>query len=179
MGRIVSNFFISVDGVVEAPHEWHFAYFDDEMGAVMAEGMAEQRAFLLGRRLYDEWSAYWPGRTDDGFGPHINRIDKYVVSRTLTEATWQGTTLLTGDDVAAQVREVKASTDGDIAMSGSAVTVRWLLAEGLLDELSLLVHPVAVGAGQRLFDGTPQRLELLSSRALGSGVLHVRYEPLR
>ncbi len=181
MGRIVANFFISLDGVVERPDQWHFPYFDDEMGAVIGEGMQSQSAFLLGRRLYDEWSQYWPGATDDGddgFGPHIRSIPKYVVSSTLTEATWEGTTLLTGDDVAGQLRAVKDATDGDIAMSGSATTVRWLLAEGLLDELALLVHPVAVGHGQRLFEDTPTHLlRLLSSRTLGSGVLFVRYAP--
>ncbi|MFC3687169.1 dihydrofolate reductase family protein [Aquipuribacter hungaricus] len=179
MGRIVANFFISLDGVVERPDQWHFPYFDDEMGAVMGEGMQGQGAFLLGRRLYDEWSQYWPTNTDDdGFGPHINGIQKYVVSSTLTEATWQRTTLLTGADVAGQLREVKERTEGDIAMSGSATTVRWLLREGLLDELALLVHPVAVGHGQRLFEDTPTTpLRLLSSRALSSGVLHSRYAP--
>ena len=179
MGRIVANFFISLDGVVERPDQWHFPYFDDEMGAVIGEGMQGQGAFLLGRTLYDEWSRYWTANTDeDGFGPHINSIQKYVVSSTLTEATWPRTELLTGDDVAAQLRAVKERTEGDIAMSGSATTVRWLLREGLLDELALLVHPVAVGHGQRLFEDTPTTpLRLLSSRALTSGVLHSRYAP--
>ena len=179
MGRIVANFFISLDGVVERPDQWHFPYFDDEMGAVIGEGMQGQGAFLLGRRLYDEWSQYWTTNTDtDGFGPHINGIQKYVVSSTLTEATWKRTTVLTGDDVAGQLRALKERTEGDIAMSGSATTVRWLLREGLLDELALLVHPVAVGHGQRLFEDTPTTsLTLLSSRALSSGVLHSRYAP--
>ncbi len=179
MGRIVANFFISLDGVVERPDQWHFAYFDDEMGAVIGEGMQGQGAFLLGRKLYDEWSQYWPANSDtDGFGPHINGIQKYVVSSTLTEATWQNTDLVTGEDVAGQLRAVKERTEGDIAMSGSATTVRWLLREGLLDELALLVHPVAVGHGQRLFEDTPTTpLRLLSSRPLASGVLHSRYAP--
>ena len=178
MGRIVSNFFISLDGVVESPDKWHFPYFDDEMGAVIGKGMETSTAWLMGRRLYDEWSSYWPGQGPEvPFSEFINTIPKYVPSTTLGEATWQNTTVLSGD-VAAEVRALKASTDGDIGMSGSATTVRWLIANGLLDELALLVHPIAVGSGQRLFeDPTTHPLELLSSSTLGSGVLHLRYAP--
>lgn len=178
MGRIVSNFFISLDGVVESPHEWHFPYFDDAMGAIIGSGMEKSSAFLMGRRLYDEWSSYWSGPgADDEFAGFINGIPKYVPSTTLRDPAWQNTTVLSGD-VAAEVRALKERTDGDIAMSGSATTVRWLLANGLLDELALLVHPIAVGSGQRLFeDPTTYPLELLSSTALDTGVLHLRYAP--
>ncbi len=178
MGRIVSNFFISLDGVVESPDKWHFPYFDDAMGAIIGQGMETSTAFLMGRKLYDEWSEYWPGQgADDGFSNFINAIPKYVLSTTLEDATWQNTTVVS-DDVAARVQAIKDTTDGDIGMSGSATTVRWLLANGLLDELNLLMHPIAVGSGQRLFeDATTYPLELLSSAALDSGVLHVRYAP--
>ncbi len=178
MGRIVSNFFISLDGVVESPDKWHFPYFDDAMGAIIEEGMETSTAFLMGRRLYDEWSSYWPGQGPDvPFSEFINTIPKYVLSTTLTDPMWQNTTVIS-DDVAARVRAVKESTDGDIGMSGSATTARWLLANGLLDELNLLVHPIAVGSGQRLFeDATTYPLELLSSATLDTGVLHLRYAP--
>jgi dihydrofolate reductase len=180
MGKLVSNFFISLDGVVEAPNEWHFPYFDDAMGAIVGAGMATQSDFLLGRRLYDEWSAYWPANPGGDFGSHINAMPKHVVSDSLTEATWNNTSLITGPDKAAQVRAAKQAATGDIAMSGSATTVRWLLAEGLLDELALLVHPVAVGHGGRLFENTPTHaLTLLHSETLPSGVLHLRYAPVR
>lgn len=170
--------FISLDGVVESPDKWHFPYFDDAMGAVMAEGMAACTAFLMGRRLYDEWSSYWPAQGPDvPFSEFINTIPKYVLSTSVTDPTWQSTTIFS-DDVAARVRALKDSTDGDIGMSGSATTVRWLLANGLLDELSLLVHAIAVGSGQRLFeDATTYPLELLSSATLDTGVLHLRYAP--
>jgi dihydrofolate reductase len=178
VGRIVSNFFISLDGVVESPDQWHFPYFDDAMGAIIEEGIQSSRAFMMGRTLYDEWSSYWPGQGPDvDFSEFINSIPKYVLSTTLQDPTWQNTTVLSGD-VASAVRAVKDGTDGDIGMSGSATTVRWLLANGLLDELALLVHPIAVGKGQRLFEGTPAHpLRLLSSSALDTGVLHVRYAP--
>ena len=178
MGRIVSNFFISLDGVVESPDKWHFPYFDDAMGEIVGQGMSTSGAFLMGRRLYDEWSSYWPDQGPEvPFSEFINTIPKYVLSTTLGEAAWQNTTVLS-DGVADRLREVKESTDGDIGMSGSATTVRWLLANGLLDELALLMHPIAVGSGQRLFEDTDTYpLRLVHSEALDSGVLHLRYAP--
>ncbi|MCW3816299.1 dihydrofolate reductase family protein [Micromonospora sp. DR5-3] len=184
MAKIVSNFFISLDGVVERPDQWHFPYFDDDMGAAVSRGVEQMRAFLMGRRQYQEWAEYWPNYTGDGFdadfATFINSVPKYVLSNTLTEATWQNSTLLSGDSeqVAARLREVKEQTDGEIAMSGSATTVRWLLANGLLDELRLLVHPIAVGRGQRLFEETPTYpLRLLSQETFKSGVLNLAYAP--
>ncbi len=178
MGRIVSNFFISLDNVVERPDQWHFPYFDDAMGEIVGAGMATTDAMLMGRKLYDEWSSFWPEQGPEvPFSEHINGIRKYVVSTTLQDASWNNTTLISAD-VAEQLRKVKETTDGDITMSGSATTVRWLLANGLLDELALLLHPIAVGSGQRLFEDTPtQPLTLLHSQTLDSGVLHLRYAP--
>ncbi|HET7483194.1 MAG TPA: dihydrofolate reductase family protein [Actinomycetota bacterium] len=178
MGKIVSNFFISLDGVVEAPNEWHFPYFNDEMGAAVGKGMESSGAFLMGRKLYQEWSEYWSAQGPEvPFSTFINEIPKYVLSNTLTETTWNNTTLLSGD-VAAGLREVKGSIDGDITMSGSATTVRWLLATGLLDELHLLVHPIAVGKGQRLFEDTPTHpLELIEHDVFENGVLNLAYRP--
>jgi dihydrofolate reductase len=178
MGKIVSNFFISVDGVVESPDQWHFPYFNDEMGAAVGKGMETAAAFLMGRKLYEEWASYWPEQSDDEpFASFINNATKYVVSNTLTEATWSNTTVVSGD-VAAELRKIKASTEGDTAMSGSATLVRRLLADDLLDELNLLVHPIAVGHGQRLFEDTPTHpLRLLRSETFSTGVLHVVYAP--
>jgi dihydrofolate reductase len=181
MGRIVSNFFISMDGVVEAPHEWHFPYFDDEMGKVVMGGMEATAAFLLGHRLYDEWSQYWTQQGDDGgFGTFINKLPKYVLASQDFEPTWQNTTVVSGDEteVADRVRALKDEVDGDISMSGCATTVRWLIKHHLLDELALLVHPIAVGRGQRLFEDTDTvPLDLVEHRALPTGVLLVRYAP--
>ncbi|MFL6130340.1 MAG: dihydrofolate reductase family protein [Mycobacteriales bacterium] len=176
--RIVANFFVSLDGVVESPDKWHFRYFDDQMGQAVGAGMASADALLMGGTLYREWSEYWPAHADDDFGGFMNGITKYVVSRTLDRADWTNTTLIR-DDVAARIRELKAQPGKDIAMSGSATLARWLLAEGLLDELNLLVHPIVVGTGARLFpDGTAQQpLKLASSTAFGSGVLHLVYRP--
>jgi dihydrofolate reductase len=182
MARIVSNFFISLDGVVERPDQWHFPYFDDAMGEVVGQGMASQSGFLMGRRLYEEWSEFWPQQGPEvPFSEHINAIPKYVLSHTPGEAQWTNTTIISGAsdaEVAEKVRRLKEELDGELAMSGSATTVRWLLAQGLLDELALLVHPIAVSKGQRLFEDTGTvPLTLLSSATLPTGVLHLRYAP--
>jgi dihydrofolate reductase len=179
--KIKSNFFISLDGVVEAPDKWHFPYFDDEMGAAVGAGFATTDAMLMGRVLYDEWAAYWPEHADEPFGDVMNSMKKYVVSNSLQAADWQNSEIVNGD-VAQKLTDIKAQDGGDISMSGSATTVRWLLREGLLDELNLLVHPVVVGGGRaRLFppDEPSIPLELASSQAFKSGVLNLSYAPAK
>ncbi|MGH3342805.1 MAG: dihydrofolate reductase family protein [Carbonactinosporaceae bacterium] len=192
MGKIVSNFFISLDGVVESPDKWHFPYFNDEMGEAVTRGVETCAAFLMGRVLYEEWAEYWPTHggeaqeqfvsgepqnTADSFASFINNVPKYVVSSTLEQARWNNTTIVSGD-VTAQLRQLRERTEGDIGMSGSATLVRWLLANGLLDELNLLVHPIAVGHGQRLFEDTPTYpLRLVHHAVFETGVLHLRYTP--
>ena len=173
MGRIVSNFFISLDGVVESPDKWHFPYFDEEMGNAVGAGFATADAMLMGRVLYDEWAAYWPANADEPFGDVMNGMQKYVVTSSLQEAEWQNTEVVSGD-VAQRLNEIKAMDGGDITMSGSATTVRWLLREGLLDELEIHLIPIVLGDGRRLFDGGRTKLEL--TRVLDApGVTHLRY----
>ncbi|GAB3148582.1 dihydrofolate reductase family protein [Microbispora hainanensis] len=179
MARIVANFFISLDGVVESPDQWHFPYWNDEMGAVVQAGMQTSAGMLMGRRLYDEWSAYWTTTDQDPeIAAAFNSAPKYVVSSTLEKADWNNTSVVNGD-VAARLRELKEQIQGgDLQMSGSATTVRWLLANGLLDELNLLVHPIVVGRGQRLFEDTPaHKLKLVKSETFTTGVLNLSYVP--
>jgi dihydrofolate reductase len=175
--KIKSYFFISLDGVVESPDKWHFPYFDDEMGAAVGAGFATADAVLMGRVLYDEWAAYWPEHADQPFGEVMNSIKKYVVSNSLQAAEWQNSELISGD-VAQKLTDIKSTDGGDITMSGSPTTVRWLLREGLLDELNLLVHPIVVGDGlARLFppDELSIPLELLSTETFKTGVLNLSY----
>jgi dihydrofolate reductase len=177
MRKIKSNFFISLDGVVEAPDQWHFPYFDDRMGEVVSAGFAGTDAVLMGRVGYEESAAYWPEHADEPFGDVLNSIKKYVLSGTLTNAEWENSEIISGD-VASKLAALKAQNGGDISMSGSATTVRWLLREGLLDELHLLVHPIVVGQGMaRLFpaDEPQAPLELLSSETFETGVVYVVY----
>jgi dihydrofolate reductase len=177
VGRIVSNFFISLDGVVQAPDQWHFPYWNDEMEAAVGRGFETTVAMLMGRVLYEEWAAYWPTSEDEPIAAMFNDMPKYVVSHSLREATWNNTTII-GGDVAAGIRELKVSNDGDITMSGSATLVRWLLANGLLDQLNLLIHPLALGQGQRLFEDTPTHpLRLVSQETFSTGVLDLAYAP--
>jgi dihydrofolate reductase len=178
VGKIVSNFFISLDGIVEEPQTWHFPYFNDEMGAAVSRGTQTSKAVLMGRVLYEQWASFWPNQGDEEpFASFINNVPKYVVSNTLEEAAWNNTTVVSGD-VATHLRELKERTDGDITMSGSATLVRWLLAGGLLDELCLLVHPIVVGHGKRLFEDTPTHpLRLVNHETFKTGVLNLTYAP--
>jgi dihydrofolate reductase len=132
----------------------------------------------MGRVLYEEWAAFWPAQGEDNeFAAFFNSHPKYVVSNSLETADWNNTTIVSGD-VAQQLRDLRDATDGDLSISGSATLVRSLLAEGLVDELRLLVHPIVVGHGQRLFeDGATHPLELVSSETFSTGVLNLAYAP--
>ena len=179
MRKIKSNFFISLDGVVESPDRWHFPYFDDEMGAAVGAGFATADAMLMGRVLYEEWAAYWPEHADEPFGDVMNGMKKYVVSDSLQTAEWANTEIISGD-VAQRLTEIKAQDGRDIAMSGSATTVRRLLRDDLVDELNLLVHPLVVGGGlARLFppDEPAIPLELKRADTFTTGVLNLSYAP--
>jgi dihydrofolate reductase len=176
MRKISSAFFISLDGVVESPDKWHFPYFNDEMGAAIGAAMADSDAMLLGRVNYQDWASYWPN-SDDEFAGFLNNIPKYVVSTTLDEATWNNSTLIK-DDVAAEITRLKQQPGKKISMSGSGTLVRWLLEHDLLDELHLMLHPIVVGTGKRLFaDGGAQKaLKLVSSTTFSTGVVYLVYE---
>jgi dihydrofolate reductase len=176
MGFIKSSLFISLDGVIEAPETWHFPYFNDEMGAVVGAMMAEADATLLGRETYDAFAGYWPDADpDDPTTAAMNGARKYVVSNTLTEAIWENSSVV-GGDVKAALTTLKEDTR--LSTTGSATLVRWLLEQGLVDELHLLVHPIVVGHGKKLFaDGQTVPLELVSATTFTTGVLHLVYAP--
>jgi dihydrofolate reductase len=176
MRKVIANLFISLDGVVERPDQWHFPYFDDEMGQAVGEGMATTDMMLLGRVTYEEFASFWPSQTEPP-ADHMNGTPKIVVSDTLARADWQNSRIVRGDELAAELTRLKQQDGGNIGTVGSATLVRSLLRDGLLDELHLLVHPLVVGAGKRLFEGETGKvpLALLSSRTFGSGVVHLVY----
>ncbi len=179
MGRIHVHEFISLDGVIENP-AWTFDYgFDPEMGAELGGITGGSEAILLGRNTYEMFAPAWSTRTaeDDPGAPFFNESPKYVVSSTLQDASWNNTTILGGYDAQA-IGDLKARTDGDIYISGSAMLVRALLADGLVDQLHLFVYPIALGSGQRLFvEGEATKLALDSSRTYDNGVVRLTYGP--
>ncbi|MFC8583372.1 dihydrofolate reductase family protein [Streptomyces cinereoruber] len=178
--------FLTLDGVVQAPGGpdedrsdgfehggWSVPYGDEDFGRFMDEVFTRPTAFLLGRRTYDIFAGYWPKRTDPGdpVATKLNALPKYVASTTLTEADWAGTTLLRGD-AAREVAGLKERLDGEIQMHGSAGLARTLLDHDLIDTLHLLVFPVVLGTGRRLFtDGVrPTAFRPTGSRTTGTGV---------
>lgn len=175
--KIVAGLFISLDGVVESPEKWHFPYFDDEMGEVVGSAMAAADTMLLGRRTYEEFAGFWPN-ADDEMAAYMNNTPKVVVSRTLQAATWQNSTLI-NDDVVRRITELKQQPGGGIGITGSPTLVRSLLTDGLLDELHLLVHPIVVGSGKRLFEAGMGQvpLQLVDATTFKTGVLSLRYAP--
>jgi len=182
MRKITADLFISLDGVVEDPHLWHFPYFNDEMGAAVTATLGQTDTVLLGRKTYDSFAGAWPDRElaggeDAGMAKTLGDARKIVVSNQPLEFTWRNSEVLAGDLIEA-VTALKAEGDTPIAMSGSVSVVRQLLAAGLIDELHLLVHPVAVRHGMRLFDdGDPIALKLLSAQTFETGVLNLVYGP--
>jgi dihydrofolate reductase len=182
--KLVANLFISLDGVVEEPGNWHFPYFNDEMGAAVDAVLGSADTMLLGRKTYDDHAGAWPereaaGGEDAEFAKLLGDARKIVVSRQQLELTWRNSEQLEGDLVEAVTALKSEPGDGNIAISGSISVVRQLLAAGLLDELRLLVHPIAVRKGMRLFDEgePPIPLKLLSSEAFSTGVLSLVYGP--
>jgi dihydrofolate reductase len=178
MRKIVAGLFMSLDGVVEAPETWHFPYFNEEMGQIVGEQLAASDTMLLGRRTYEEFAAFWPNQGDDvPLANEINGVLKLVASTTLQDVDWQNSELIQGD-VPEDLRHRKAEDGKDISITGSPTLVRSLLDAGVLDELRLLVHPIVVGHGKRLFaDGAQVPLRLVSSRTLETGVQYVVYAP--
>ncbi|MET7301040.1 dihydrofolate reductase family protein [Embleya sp. NPDC005575] len=183
MRKITAGLFISLDGVVEAPDQWHFPYFNDEMGAAVGALFDTADTVLLGRKTYDSFAGAWPereaaGGEDAGFAKALGDVRKIVVSRQKLAFTWRNSEQLDGDLVEA-VAALKSGPGADITVSGSISVVRRLLAAALVDELHLLVHPIAMRSGMRLFDEgeTSIPLRLLSSEAFQTGVLHLVYAP--
>ena len=179
--KVVAVELVSVDGVMGAPEEWAFSYSNEEMEEANAAGMAASDALLLGRVTYEGMAAFWPNQP--GGTPmvdYINSVAKFVVSTTLKEPLeWNNSTLIRGN-IAEEITELKRRPGKDITVLGSAALVRSLLRAGLLNELRLMVHPVVLGNGKRLFgDGDVRKpLELIGMRTFGTGVLDLIYRPV-
>ena len=181
MRKVVASELVSLDGVMGSPQEWAFSYSDDEMEQANASGMAASDALLLGRATYQEFASYWPyqNSANQPYTDYLNSTPKFVVSTTLEEPLeWQNSTLIKGN-LAEEITELKRLPGKDITIIGSAALVQSLLADGLLDELRLMVHPLVLGGGKRLFEdgGDQKALELLDSKTFDTGVLYLTYRP--
>jgi dihydrofolate reductase len=168
---------VSLDGVVEGPETWTGPYFTPDLGHEVGATMAQADTMLLGRRTYETFAASFAGQSG-GMADVMNSTPKLVASTTLEEATWQNSTLL-GGDLAAELGRIKEGEGKNINISGSGTLIRSLLRDGLLDELRLLVFPVVVGSGARLFDGYDARLglALAESKHFDGGVVSLVYRP--
>jgi dihydrofolate reductase len=195
--RIIISDFMSLDGVVQAPGGrnedtdggfehggWSMPFFDPEaMGSVIDDVMQTTEALLFGRRTWQGMASAWPGRAGDPFADRMNEIPKYVASRTLTQADlhWSNSTLLPAGDAIGAVRELRARAGGSLQVMGSPSLAAQLIANDLVDEFRLMIEPIVLGGGKRLFpdDGRSRRLELISSSTSKTGVLICSYRPAR
>jgi dihydrofolate reductase len=172
--------FMSLDGVIDAP-TWTFDYgFDPKMGEAIGAVTQRCRGILLGRTTYEMFEPAWSTRTveDDPGAPFFNDTTKYVVSSTLTDATWRNSTILGPYDPDA-IRSLKNEVEGDLYVSGSGTMVRAMLDDGLVDELHLFVYPLTRGSGPRLFpaDAAPGKLSLATCKSYENGVAYLAYRP--
>jgi dihydrofolate reductase len=180
VGGIHVHEFMSLDGVIDAP-TWTFDYgFDPQMGEAIGAVTERSRGILLGRLTYEMFEPAWSTRTveDDPGAPFFNDTTKYVVSGTLTTATWRNSKIIGPYDPDA-IRSLKDELDGDLYVSGSGTLVRAMLADGLVDELDLFVYPLTRGSGPRLFpeDAPPATLSLAACESYGNGVVYLAYRP--
>lgn len=193
--RLVISDFMSLDGVIQAPGGrkedtdggfahggWSMRYFDpDSMGPVLDEVMSKTEALLFGRRTWQTMAAAWPERAGDPFADRMNEITKYVATRTLSQddLTWSNSHLLPPDNVIGAVEGLKSEDGGDMQVMGSARLARELISNNLVDEFRLMIEPVLLGGGKRLFpdDGELRNLELVSTSASSTGVHLCTYQP--
>lgn len=175
MRKVVVYMLLSIDGVAEAP-ETFVLDFDEVMNADLGAVIGRQDTVLLGRQMYEEWADYWPTAADQPFAGFINSVQKYVATSAPLTKDWANATAIDGS-VSSFVRDLKSQSGNDIGVHGSITLAQSLLAEGLVDELRLVVAPIVLGAGRRLFEGTCSlpTVELIESAGTPSGSLLVGY----
>jgi dihydrofolate reductase len=178
MRKIVVTEFITLDGIMESPEKWSFNYWNDEIASFKNKELFASDTLLLGRTTYDGFAKAWPGRKDeDGFADQMNACPKYVVSTTLTKPEWNNTHIL-HEGFAAEIARLKEQDGKDILVFGSGQLVHTLLELGLVDQLQLLVYPIVLGKGKKLFKSDSElTLELRESKQFETGVVLLTYEP--
>lgn len=178
MRKIVVTEFITLDGIIEAPEKWSFPYWNDEIEKFKNGELVESDALLLGRVTYDGFAAAWPGKTDEaGFADRMNSYPKYVISKSLENPKWNNTHVF-DENFVQDIARLKEEKGKDILVYGSGQLVNALLELGLVDQLQLLVYPIVLGQGKRLFRSeTETKLELIKSKSFESGVVLLTYLP--
>ncbi len=179
MRKLIAYEYVTLDGVMEAPEQWQFPYVSDDVAEAIKRQILEAGGILLGRITYQIFAASWPSRTNNEFGvaDKLNSALKFVVSRTLEKADWNNSTLIKAN-VANEVANLKQQSGGDIAVIGSGHLLETLMGNHLIDEYRLMVHPLVLGSGKRLFaDGIQASLQLVEAKQFTSGVLLLRYHP--
>lgn len=175
--KVIAHLFNSVNGVVESPNLWQFDAFGPEEGQLMGEVIGPVTDVVIGRRLWQEWSEYWPG-ADDPFGQFINPVRKHVVTSTLSGDLPWNSTVIKGDPVD-YVKTLREQDGGNIAVAGGIDTIRSLFLAGVIDELILTTHPVVTNEGRRLFDERvpTTRLSLVRAKQTSAGNVILSYAP--
>lgn len=177
--NVIVSEFLTLDGVMEAPDQWSFQFFSDDIGEYKHEELFASDALLLGRVTYEGFADAWPSRTDEeGFADRMNSLPKYVVSTTLEETEWNNSTII-AENVAEEVSRLKQESGQDILVNGSAELVHTLREHDLVDEYRLMVYPIVVGSGKRLFsDGSESTaLKLVETETFDSGAVVHTYHP--
>jgi len=175
--RVIASVHVTLDGVMGAPEEWSFQFFDEESERHAADELLAVDALLMGRVTYQEFAEYWPSATD-AIGERMNAVPKYVASTTVRDFEWRNCTLL-AEDAARAVAELKEQAGGDILLLASADLANSLRAENLIDEYRIWVDPIVHGSGKRYFpdDGATTVLQLTGTKTLGSGGIILTYQP--
>lgn len=177
MRKIIVTEFLSLDGVMENPM-WTFKYWNDEIARFKGEETTANDVLLIGRVTYEGFAAAWPQRTDEASGGrYFNSVRKYVVSNTLDKAEWNNSHIIRGD-ILQEISKLKQQDGENLVVHGSCTLVQWLMQHDLVDCYRLLVYPLVLGQGKRLFqEGVPATLQLVETRPFSSGVVGLIYEP--
>ena len=176
MRKLIESTFVSLDGVVESPQQWALPFWGDEHRRYATQQLADCDAFLFGRVTYEQFAASWPQRTGDPYYDRVNSLPKFVVSSTLREVGWNATVL--EGEAGAAIRSLKAQSGANIIKYGTSALDRTLMPERLIDEIRVLVFPIVVGSGRRLYEGIDVNrlgLELTSSKTFSNGVTALNY----
>lgn len=180
MGKIIVTEFLTLDGVMESPEHWQFQHHSPDAQEFVAQNLMALHGQLLGRVTYDIFSGFWPTQTNNEFGiaDKLNSMNKYVVSTTLDKADWNNTTIIS-ENVVESLMALKQQIDGDIGLPGSRTLIQSLMNTDIIDEYQLLVYPIVLGDGGRLFDNGMhnQPMKLVDSKTFQSGALALTYQP--